>query len=192
MQRLFCSRWFISGVSLAAGAAAGAALSSGSSRFRPEDGLLQRIPVLPMPSVNAASELVPSQHAPLTPSKSIAAVKYGFPSLAQIKSRESYVTCYDPRSRTPVWVIEQLSAETLSGTSNRKLCDFKEDESVHVYHRATNSDYKGSGLDRGHLAAAANHKWNQKAMEDTFYLSNVAPQVLPHPPTSSSHQLKPW
>nr|XP_009683356.1 PREDICTED: endonuclease G, mitochondrial [Struthio camelus australis] len=31
----------------------------------------------------------------------------------------------------------------------------------------------------GHLAAAANHKWSQKAMRDTFYLSNVAPQV-PH------------
>lgn len=48
---------------------------------------------------------------------------------------------------------------------------------MHVFHRATNADYRGSGFDRGHLAAAANHKWSQKAMEDTFYLSNVAPQV---------------
>lgn len=48
---------------------------------------------------------------------------------------------------------------------------------MHVFHRATNADYKGSGFDRGHLAAAGNHKWSQKAMEDTFYLSNVAPQV---------------
>lgn len=52
--------------------------------------------------------------------------------------------------------------------------------SVHMFHRATNGDYRGSGFDRGHLAAAANHKWSQKAMEDTFYLSNVAPQVNPH------------
>ncbi|TSO77761.1 Endonuclease G, mitochondrial [Bagarius yarrelli] len=176
MQRLFCSRWFISGVSLAVGAGAGVALSGGLSLFRPEGGVLQRIPVIPIPSVNAASEIVPYPHGQLTPSKSTAAVKYGFPSLSQIKSRESYVTCYDPRIRTPAWVIEQLSAETVRGTSERKLCDFKEDESVHVYHRATNSDYKGSGFDRGHLAAAANHKWNQKAMDDTFYLSNVAPQ----------------
>ena len=49
--------------------------------------------------------------------------------------------------------------------------------SVHAFHRATNQDFRGSGFDRGHLAAAANHKWSQKAMEDTFYLSNVAPQV---------------
>lgn len=48
---------------------------------------------------------------------------------------------------------------------------------MHEFHRATNADYRGSGFDRGHLAAAANHKWTQKAMDDTFYLSNVAPQV---------------
>lgn len=181
MQRLCCSRWFISGVSLAVGTGVGVALSSSSNRFHPEDGLLQRIPVIPMPSVNAASELIPYQHGQLTPSTSTAAVKYGFPSLSHIRSRESYVTCYDPRSRTPAWVIEQLSADALTGTSDRKLCNFKEDDSVHVYHRATNSDYKGSGFDRGHLAAAANHKRSQKAMDDTFYLSNVVPQVLPHP-----------
>lgn len=50
-----------------------------------------------------------------------------------------------------------------------------------MFHRATNADYRGSGFDRGHLAAAANHKWTQKAMDDTFYLSNVAPQVTKVP-----------
>ncbi|GAA6100930.1 endonuclease G, mitochondrial [Tachysurus ichikawai] len=173
MQRLFCSRCFISAVSLAVGAGVGVALSSGSSRFVPEHQLFQRIPIIPMPSVNAASEITPYQHGQLSPSRT---TKYGFPSLSHIQSRESYVTCYDPRNRTPAWVIEQLSADTLTGNSDRKLCDFKEDDSVHVYHRATNSDYRGSGFDRGHLAAAANHKWSQKAMNDTFYLSNVAPQ----------------
>lgn len=49
--------------------------------------------------------------------------------------------------------------------------------SIHMFHRSTNADFRGSGFDRGHLAAAANHKWSQKAMDDTFYLSNVAPQV---------------
>ncbi|KAB1280296.1 Endonuclease G; mitochondrial [Camelus dromedarius] len=57
--------------------------------------------------------------------------------------------------------------------------DQSANDSVHAYHRATNADYRGSGFDRGHLAAAANHRWSQKAMDDTFYLSNVAPQV-PH------------
>ncbi|KAL4661182.1 hypothetical protein H8957_015710 [Semnopithecus entellus] len=105
--------------------------------------------------------------------------KYGLPGLAQLKSRESYVLCYDPRTRGALWVVEQLRPERLRGDGDRRTCDFREDDSVHAYHRATNADYRGSGFDRGHLAAAANHRWSQKAMEDTFYLSNVAPQV-PH------------
>lgn len=64
----------------------------------------------------------------VSPGVSTAVMKYGFPSLANIKTRESYVTSYDPRTRTASWVIERLSAVTLSGSSDRKLCDFKEDD----------------------------------------------------------------
>lgn len=48
---------------------------------------------------------------------------------------------------------------------------------VSSFLRSENSDYKRSGYDRGHLAAAGNHKGNQKHCEETFYLSNMAPQV---------------
>ncbi|XP_028313200.1 endonuclease G, mitochondrial [Gouania willdenowi] len=127
-------------------------------------------PVIPVPGIIPrvqASELTGSPGA---------VMKYGFPSLANVKSRDSYITSYDPRTRTASWVIERLSPASLSGSADRKCCTFKEDDSVHVFHRATNEDYRGSGFDRGHMAAAANHKWSQKAMDDTFYLSNVSPQ----------------
>ncbi|XP_077457554.1 endonuclease G, mitochondrial-like [Stigmatopora argus] len=143
---------------------------SGGQEEEPGLALLD-LPVLPVPSVHADSGL--------TLSHSVgggAVMKYGFPSLSNIRTRESYVSSYDPRTRTPAWVVERIAGDTLGGTADRKNCDFKEDDSVHEFHRATNADYKGSGLDRGHMAAAANHKWSQKAMGDTFYLSNVAPQ----------------
>uniref|UniRef100_A0A667Z6A3 Endonuclease n=1 Tax=Myripristis murdjan TaxID=586833 RepID=A0A667Z6A3_9TELE len=170
-------RVLLTGASLAVGAGLGASLcgflSSAERRGGAERlGLLARVPVLPVPSVQASELTSPGE----CPSGSTAVMKYGFPSLANIKTRESYVTSYDPRTRTASWVIEQLNPASLSGPSDRKYCDFKEDDSVHLYHRSTNTDYRGSGFDRGHLAAAANHKWSQKAMEDTFYLSNVAPQ----------------
>ncbi|XP_012707311.2 endonuclease G, mitochondrial isoform X1 [Fundulus heteroclitus] len=165
------------GATLLLGAGLGAAVSRLlSCRRRTEEeqtaGLLGWVPVLPVPEplTVRASELT------VSPGNSGAVMKYGFPSLANIRSRESYVTSYDPRTRTASWVIEKLNPASLTGASNRKFCEFKEDDSVHVFHRATNADYRGSGFDRGHLAAAANHKWSQKAMEDTFYLSNVAPQ----------------
>lgn len=46
-----------------------------------------------------------------------------------------------------------------------------------IIDRSENTDYKGSGYDRGHLAAAGNHKVEQKHVEQTFFLSNMAPQV---------------
>ncbi|XP_062272896.1 endonuclease G, mitochondrial [Scomber scombrus] len=145
-------------------------LSTGARGEEPQTpGLLSTVPVLPVPRVYA-SELTVSPGAPA------AVMKYGFPSLANIKTRESYITSYDPRTRTASWVIERLNSGTLKGSGDRKYCEFREDDSVHAFHRATNQDFRGSGFDRGHLAAAANHKWSQKAMEDTFYLSNVAPQ----------------
>lgn len=45
--------------------------------------------------------------------------------------------------------------------------------------RATNNDYKQSGYDRGHLAAAGNHRICQEHVDQTFYLSNITPQVGP-------------
>lgn len=171
------ARWSRTAATLVLGAGLGAAATRlGSDRGRREEeqrgGLLSGVPVVPVPELPTveASELTVSPGSPG------AVMKYGFPSLANVKTRESYVTSYDPRTRSASWVIERLSPASLSGTSDRKYCEFKEDDSVHVFHRSTNADYRGSGFDRGHLAAAANHKWSQKAMEDTFYLSNVAPQ----------------
>ena len=47
-----------------------------------------------------------------------------------------------------------------------------------VEYRASNIDYLGSGWSRGHMAAAANHAHDQQEMNETFYLSNIVPQVL--------------
>lgn len=181
-------------LTLALGAGLGAAAESWRRRredARVAPGLLGRLPVLP---VAAAAELPAVPAKPGAPAGAGQLAKYGLPGLAQLKSRESYVLCYDPRTRGALWVVEQLRPERLRGDGDRRSCDFREDESVHAYHRATNADYRGSGFDRGHLAAAANHRWSQKAVEDTFYLSNVAPQVAPalRVRRLAAHPARPW
>lgn len=163
------------GLTLALGAGLGAAAEHWRRREGKGPGLLGRVPVLPV----VAADLPALPGGPAGGTGELA--KYGLPGVAQLRSRESYVLSYDPRTRGALWVLEQLRPERLRGDGDRRACDFREDDSVHAYHRATNADYRGSGFDRGHLAAAANHRWSQRAMDDTFYLSNVAPQVVPDP-----------
>lgn len=115
-----------------------------------------------------------------TPSNRVGEImRFGYPNLDNVRFFEDYVVSYDRRNRTPHWVFEHIRGEhcrVVQGIS-REQCTFKEDQSVHPFFRASNADYKGSGYDRGHLAAASNHRHSQKALEQTFLLSNVAPQV---------------
>ena len=54
---------------------------------------------------------------------------------------------------------------------------FLEDPSEPPIFRARLADYRRSGYDRGHMAAAADQKQSQHAMDSTFLLSNMCPQV---------------
>uniref|UniRef100_A0A1L8DPT9 Endonuclease n=2 Tax=Nyssomyia neivai TaxID=330878 RepID=A0A1L8DPT9_9DIPT len=122
-------------------------------------------------------DVVPSKG--ITTSRVSQIMKYGFPGFDQIRSFDDFVLSYDRRNRVAHWVFEHLSPHTVKHNPDvdRSKCDFRPDDSVHPFFRSENSDYKHSGFDRGHLAAAGNHKANQKHCEDTFFLSNMAPQV---------------
>lgn len=106
-------------------------------------------------------------------------MRFGFPSLANVRSLEDFVISYDTRNRVPNWVCEHLTAESIAKNPgvDRAKCDFHEDTSVHSFFRSENRDYKGSGFDRGHMAAAGNHRLSQEICHQTFLLSNMAPQV---------------
>lgn len=86
---------------------------------------------------------------------------------------------YDRRNRVANWVFEHLTYEKMRSNedTDRGKSEFKEDPFIHPYFRSRNQDYRSSGYDRGHLAAAANHRTNQRMMDQTFFLTNMAPQV---------------
>ncbi|KAH8389673.1 hypothetical protein KR215_008017 [Drosophila sulfurigaster] len=141
----------------------------------------QRLPGLPVFATVSAAALIPAGEQNLTakPSRISQIMKYGFPGLDHVRSQSDYVLSYDRRNRVPHWVFEHLTAESVARNDavDRSKSDFKPDESIHPFFRAQNTDYRRSGYDRGHMAAAGNHRLHQKHCDDTFLLSNMAPQV---------------
>ena len=93
----------------------------------------------------------------------------------QILYRKAYVVSYNQDTRMPNWVAWQLTAGHTAGECRRPGNAFHEDLDVPAP-RATNSDYRGSGWSRGHMCPAGDNRWDEKAMYESFLLSNVCPQ----------------
>jgi len=104
-------------------------------------------------------------------------MKYGFPDTGLIRYREGYVLSYDARNRVPRWVSERLSKARLMEGAKTEGVEFRIDRSLAQEHRSESADYKDSGYVRGRMAAAANHKDRDVSYAQTFYMSNVAPQL---------------
>ena len=90
--------------------------------------------------------------------------------------RSVYTVSYDVRNKQPYWVAYDLTAAELAGENSRKGKNFRPDEKAQVP-QADNNDYRNSGWTRGHLAPAADFKWSDEAMDDTFYFTNCSPQI---------------
>jgi endonuclease G len=105
--------------------------------------------------------------------------QYGFPGpINDLATRHSLVSSHDRRLKIPTWVAEHITLESiLQNKGDRRHSYFAEDPAVPEKYRAKLKDYQRSGYDRGHQVPAADAKWSQEAMNDTFYLTNMAPQV---------------
>lgn len=64
-------------------------------------------------------------------------MRYGFPSLDNIRSLDDFVLSYDRRNRVPNWVFEHLTKDSVKKNDkvDRAKCDFYEDKSIHEYFR---------------------------------------------------------
>jgi endonuclease G len=132
-----------------------------------------------LPAVIPAPPSMDSKSAPTIASRVSEIMKFGYPGYEHLRTFEDFVLSYDRRNRSAYWVFEHLSPERMvyDPSVDRSKCQFREDNSIHPYFRSSNDDYKASGFDRGHLAAAGNHRKTQNSVDQTFLLTNMAPQV---------------
>lgn len=96
-------------------------------------------------------------------------------STDQIVKHIGYTLSYSEVHEQAKWVAYVLTAEETSRIVKRSN-KFKVDPEVKTG-SAEDADYKHSGYDRGHLAPAADMGWSSIAMQESFFYSNMSPQI---------------
>ena len=86
-----------------------------------------------------------------------------------------YSLGFSDKHKQAMWVGYRLDKSELLGPHKRKN-NFRVDPSVSTG-SATNADYAKSGYDRGHLMPAEDATFSDLAMSETFYFSNMSPQL---------------
>ncbi|EIW67252.1 hypothetical protein TREMEDRAFT_69745 [Tremella mesenterica DSM 1558] len=181
--------------------AAGLTLGIGAGVLYPRRSR-DELPVIPPPPPTSSSKEVVK---PVTVPSGSVRLHGGFPGpTPDIIQRTAYTAAYDRRLRHPAWTAEHLTAASLAKTpppnlnvspvpletaraadtqpgpvvkGDRSKSVFMEDVGIPEMFRAKLSDYLKSGYDRGHMVPAADAKISQQAMDETFFLTNIAPQV---------------
>ena len=98
------------------------------------------------------------------------------------------ILSYSEQHEQAAWVSHIISPDIIDGTIKR-TDDFREDPLVStgtaveadyfLKYLQPDSTYKydGFGYDQGHLAPSADFKWSKTAVSESFYYSNMSPQL---------------
>ncbi len=93
----------------------------------------------------------------------------------QIVRHKGYTLSYNSTHNTPNWSAWALTASHTRGHLDREQ-KFWADPQIPKTNRVDFYEYKDSEYDRGHMCPAGDMKWDEQAMHDCFYMSNMCPQ----------------
>ncbi len=115
--------------------------------------------------------------------------KMGWPgTTGQIVQHSAMALSYHEKYEMASWVAHVISREVAYGNTSRTN-DFRQDPlvitgtAVEADYFVTSLDenkktvYDGFGYDRGHLAPSADFRWSPIALSESYYYSNMSPQV---------------
>jgi endonuclease G len=94
----------------------------------------------------------------------------------EIVQHTGYTLCYRDANRQAAWVAYVATSAHEQAQHVNRNNQFEPDPLLRTQ-LAGNEDYEGSGYDRGHLAPAEDMGWSGKTMSESFYYSNMSPQL---------------
>ncbi|MEL6638948.1 MAG: DNA/RNA non-specific endonuclease, partial [Bacteroidota bacterium] len=97
-------------------------------------------------------------------------------STGEVIHHTYYSLSYSEAHEQAEWVAYELSKKDLLVPNVERTGDFRPDPRVRKASASTR-DYSGSGYDRGHLAPAGDMAFSREAMSESFYMSNMSPQI---------------
>lgn len=93
----------------------------------------------------------------------------------KIITHRYYAISYCEEREQAEWVAYELLGDRLRQPWVRRTNDFREDPKVKTG-TSRSRDFRGPEFDRGHLVPAADMAFNDTAMSETFFMSNMTPQ----------------
>ncbi len=99
-----------------------------------------------------------------------------FSTTGEVVRHTYYVLSYDENHEQAEWVTYELTRDHLNENWAERPNTFRPDPEVRT-ESATPRDYSGSGYDKGHLCPAADMAFNEAAIDESFLMSNMSPQV---------------
>ena len=104
-------------------------------------------------------------------------LRYGAPVCDEILTGRYFTIGYSWYFRQPKWVLEIVNPNAkFEWEIEDRLDNFRADIRLPRRFRAGLGAFRGSGYDRGHLVASANHDALELQNSETFLLSNMSPQ----------------
>lgn len=95
----------------------------------------------------------------------------------EIVKHEFYALSYSEEHEQAEWVAYELTRENIQAKNVKRTNNFRPDPKVRKA-SASDRDYRGSGYSRGHLAPAGDMAFSEEAMSQSFYMSNMSPQII--------------
>ena len=95
----------------------------------------------------------------------------------QIIDNEFIIMCYDTQKKAVKAVSYILMGDLVNELNIKKRPSFYVEKSVDRAHRSSNSDYRKSGYDKGHMAPDAAFDWSQESLHAVYTLANIIPQA---------------
>jgi len=93
----------------------------------------------------------------------------------QLVQHQFYQLSYRLDAKNAEWAMYRIDSQSVVDERASRRAGFIQDPDLGGQ-TASDADYRGSGFDRGHLIPAEDMDFDLRAMEESFYLSNVSPQ----------------